>query len=132
MTANRSLTIHPSSESLTPGGAVVLRASYCRACDRWEFPVRTYCPTCDAEPAEAALSGTAEVIGHSAVLHQPPGALIDAPYPVALASFPEGVAVLGVVENAQVGEVSIGDRVETVARLVGDSIEYAFRTRRSS
>ncbi|MCK5892605.1 OB-fold domain-containing protein [Aeromicrobium sp.] len=129
---NRSGTIHAGGDLLSPGSAVRLNASFCRDCDRWEFPARTYCPTCDQEPTTGPLSPTAEVIGHSAVLHQPPGSLIDAPYPVALASFPEGVAVLGVVEDAEVGEVAIGDQVETVARLVGDSIEYAFRSRRSS
>ena len=73
------------------------------------------------------LSSSATIRGFSAVLHQPPGALVQAPYAVALAAFPEGVAVLGTVDGQDYRALSIGDAVTTVAKEVGASIEYAYR-----
>ena len=123
---NVSGTLHESSGSLEPGSTVRLRASHCPDCDRWEFPGRVYCPACPGKPRVEALSETAEIIGFSAVLHQPPGALVQAPYSVALAAFPEGVAVLGTVGGVAYDQLSIGDRVTTVATVVGGSIEYSY------
>lgn len=124
---NTSGTLHDSSGLLEPGRAVRLKSSHCVGCDRWEFPARSYCPTCGQTPAIEPLSGTAEIVGFSAVLHQPPGSLVEAPYAVALAAFPEGVAVLGTVEGADHRELRIGEAVSTVARQVGGSIEYTYR-----
>jgi uncharacterized OB-fold protein len=111
---------------LRPGELVRLRASNCPACARWEFPALTYCPGCDGRPESSALSEQATVIGVTAVLHPPPGALVEVPYTVALAAFPEGVAVLGVV-TAALGDVPLGQRVETVAMLIGERVGYGFQ-----
>jgi len=123
---NASGMLHESSGTLEPGSPVRLKASHCAACVRWEFPARSYCPTCGLAPTVKPLSETAHVIGFSAVLHQPPGALIQAPYAVALAAFPEGVAVLGTVPGVDHADLMIGDSVSTVAVQVGNSIEYAY------
>jgi uncharacterized OB-fold protein len=48
------------------------------------------------------------------------------PYTVALAAFPEGVAVLGVV-TAALDDVPLGQRVETVAMLIGERLGYGFQ-----
>jgi uncharacterized OB-fold protein len=111
---------------LVPGELVRLRASHCLACERWEFPALTYCPGCEGRPESSALSAQATVVGVTAVLHPPPGALIEVPYTVALAAFPEGVAVLGVV-TADLADVPLGQRVETVAILVGERAGYGFQ-----
>ena len=111
---------------LEPGKVVGLRASHCPACARWEFPALAYCPGCDGRAEPSALSAQATVIGVTAVLHPPPGALVPVPYTVALAAFPEGVAVLGVV-TAALDDVPLGQRVETVAMLIGERLGYGFQ-----
>jgi uncharacterized protein len=109
-----------------PGDVVRLRASYCVSCDRWEFPARSYCPTCSASPEERPLSSEAKVALTTAVLHQPPGALVEAPYTVALAEFPEGISIMGVVSDRAFEDVRIGQPLTTVAVQVGNSLGYAF------
>lgn len=108
------------------GDIVQLRASYCSECERWEFPARSYCPTCSATPVERPLGSEATVALCSAVLHQPPGALIEAPYTVALAAFPEGISIMGVVSDLAFDEIRIGQPLTTVAVALGDSLGYAF------
>jgi uncharacterized OB-fold protein len=127
MRISKSGMLHASSGSLQPGNQVFLKASFCGTCDRHEFPARAYCPTCDAHPVEVALSGRATIAGFSAVLHQPPGGMIETPYAIALAEFPEGVAILGTVQGADYRDLAIGDVVETVAREIGNSVEYTYR-----
>lgn len=111
----------------TPGSSVLLIASYCAACDRWEFPSRDYCATCNVKPVEAPLSDQAQVEFVTAVLHQPPGALVQAPYAVVLAGFPEGVSVMGVVADLDYEQIAPGDRVRVVAAQTGECIGYQFR-----
>ena len=59
--------------------------------------------------------------------HPPPGGLVPVPYAVAVADFPEGISILGLVSNAGTAEeLELGDEVQTVAAQVGDKIGYAF------
>lgn len=110
-----------------PGAPLQLRGSHCVACQRWEFPARSYCPTCDAAVTHAGLSASGRVAGLTAVLHAPPDVQIDVPYTVALVDFPEGISVLGVVPGLRFDEIEIGDPVSTVAMTVGTDIGYGFR-----
>jgi uncharacterized OB-fold protein len=110
-----------------PGAPVELAASYCEQCTRWEFPTRRYCPTCDADPVERPLSGEAVVEFVTAVLHQPPGALIEAPYAVVLARFAEGVSIMGVISDAAYEVIAPGDRVVPIAVQTGTAIGFQFK-----
>lgn len=106
---------------------VQLAASHCESCDRWEFPARTYCPTCDNEPVPSALSSQGKVQGFTAVMHAPPGGLIETPYVVALVELPERISVMSAMPGFALEDIAIGDRVETVSLLVGESLEYVVR-----
>jgi uncharacterized OB-fold protein len=119
-------TLFEPGADVIPDAPLRLRASHCSACGRWEFPARTYCPGCDGEVNDDALSATATVAGVTAVLHAPPGGQIDTPYTVALSTFPEGVSVLGVV-LAPFDQVAIGQGIETVGMAVGERVGYGFR-----
>jgi uncharacterized protein len=103
------------------GQEALLRASSCPDCGRWEFPHRDYCPGCGSrDVVEGSLGPRARVVGTTAVLHPPPGALVETPYTVALAAFPEGVSVLGVVMDRGFDDVPLGvDVVTTVVELDG-------------
>lgn len=110
------------------GEDALLRASRCSGCGRWEFPLRDYCPGCgSADVEERPLGPRARVVGTSAVLHPAPGSLVAAPYTVALAAFPEGISVLGVVEGTAFEDVALGaDVVATVVDLEG-RLGYQYR-----
>jgi uncharacterized OB-fold protein len=129
-----------AAELFTPGAApepgqpVRLRASRCQACGRWEFPARDYCPRCDEDAAGHGphgevvadqLSSEAVVSGFTAILHAPPGALIQTPYTVVLAAHPEGVSVIGVL-LAGFDEVTAGQAVHTVGLQVGDRVGFGY------
>ena len=94
---------------VTDDGALL--ASTCSACGRPEFPARATCPACGADSVTAALPRTATLVGHTAVLHQPPGAKVEAPYAVGVARFPNGLAVMG---RLLVDEPIVGEAVATV------------------
>jgi uncharacterized OB-fold protein len=116
-----------AGQLLADGAPVRLRASRCATCDRHEFPARDYCPSCGGPSEEAQLSSDAAVIGVTAVNHAPPGALLPVPYTVAVAAFPEGVAVLGVVPGASIADLRLGDRVRSVGMLVGEAVAYGWQ-----
>ncbi|CAB5037968.1 unannotated protein [freshwater metagenome] len=109
------------------GELVRLRASYCEACDRWEFPVRDYCPTCPAPVVVAALPGPARVVGFTAVMHAPPGSLVAVPYVLAVAAFLGGISIMGVVDNVELGDLEVGVLVDVIAAARGDIACYAYR-----
>jgi uncharacterized protein len=110
------------------GDDASLRASHCLSCGRWEFPYRDYCPGCGSQSvSDGALSSRARVIGTTAVLHQPPGALVEAPYTVALAAFPEGVSVLGLVQDVPFEDVPIDAEVVATVVELGGRLGYQYR-----
>ena len=110
---------------MTTDGALL--ASTCTACGRPEFPARATCPACGAEASTAPLPTAATLAGFSAVLHQPPGAKVEAPYPVGVARFPNGLAVMGLLLGA-VDDAHIGMPVETVTHEPYEgATTYAFR-----
>lgn len=112
----------------SPGDPVALGASHCGACDRWEFPALAACPACGRSMEDSTLSSNARIVGFTAVLHPPPGAEVDVPYVVAVATFPERISVLGVVVDATIDHVALGDTVTTIAVDVGGRLGYGYRT----
>jgi uncharacterized OB-fold protein len=57
--------------------------------------------------APVELRGPARLRVKTAVLAQPPGSLVQAPYDVGVAEFPDGICVLGLLA----GETAAGDAV---------------------
>lgn len=115
-----------ADQVIEPGRPVHLGASRCPTCGRHEFPARESCPVCRSVTSPAALSTDGVVIGVTAVNHPAPGAMIEAPYVVAVGSVPEGVAILGVMLDVELAMVRIGDRVRSVAIRVGDAVGYGW------
>lgn len=106
------------------GETTSLLACTCPSCGRTEFPRRASCPACgtDANPVE--LSGPARLRVSSAVLAQPPGSRVEAPYGVGVAEFPEGICVIGLLQ----GEAAVGATVEVVVHEpYPDGRIFAFR-----
>ena len=114
-------------ETVDPGTTVQLTSSWCPPCDRYEFPFRASCPGCGGETESRSLSSQAILTGFTAVNHALPGALVEAPYVVAIAAFPEGISILGTVVGAEYGELSLGGRVRTVAVDVGGNVGYGYQ-----
>jgi uncharacterized OB-fold protein len=77
---------------------------------------------------DAAFGPRAKVKLITSVEHQPPDALIDAPYVVIAAAFDEGISVLGVlVDDLGLNELRIGDDVEVVVTSIGEVFGYGYR-----
>lgn len=125
----------PSSEEQLWDPPVVgspnrLRASRCDGPGHIEFPALDRCPVCGAGTSAVALSGAARLGATTAVLHPPPGGQVDVPYVVGVAEFPEGISVIGLVDATELGAVSRGDVVDTVALEVAPGlVTYGFRPR---
>lgn len=111
----------------SPGAQLQLAASLCPTCDRADFPRRDACPACLGPVDDIVLTDSAVLSGFTSVLHPPPGALVQTPYHIGIAAFPEGVSVLGQLLVDSLDEVSIGDAVSVVATEVDGSATYAFR-----
>lgn len=114
-------------ERVAVGDVVVLSASYCGTCDRYEFPILTDCPECGGPATSAELSTSGTIESRTAVLHTPPGSLIEAPYAVVTASFPEGITVLSLLTDASYDEIAVGDKVDTVGVDIGGRVGFAFK-----
>ena len=76
---------------------------------------------------DVALSDEAVAAGFTAVSSAPPGGLVEVPYTVVAAAFPELVTILGVVSG---GPVDVGDPLRVVAMQVGDRIGFGFEPMR--
>ena len=121
-----------ASDVPAPGDVVALAASRCGGCGRHEFPARERCPVCGLEMTAVGLSTSPRVAGFTSVSHPPPGAVIDTPYVVVAAAFPEGLSILGPVPNATIDELAIGDTLDSIAIDVGGKVGYGFRIARDS
>lgn len=109
------------------GAEVQLAGSWCAACSRSEFPARMTCPRCGGEMARRPLSLEGAVVGHTAVLHQPPGAVLEAPYGVVAVRHEDGVTVLGTLVGGDLERIAIGDRARSVVIAVGDELGFGYR-----
>jgi uncharacterized OB-fold protein len=106
------------------GDSTELHAARCGQCERVCFPSRETCPACGAGTAAITLGGPARLRAHSAVLAQPPGALVQAPYEVGVAEFDEGLCVIGLMD----GPAERGDLVHpVVAEPYAGGLIFAFR-----
>ena len=112
-----------------PGAPSGLLASTCGSCGRVEFPRRESCPACGAAAAPTLLEGPARLRVSTAVLAQPPGSRVEAPYGVGVAEFPAGLCVIGLL----VGSPGAGTTVDVVVHepFEGGRI-FAFRERTGS
>jgi uncharacterized OB-fold protein len=75
---------------------------------------------------DGRLTERGTLTGFTAVLHQAPQSLLEAPYVVGVAAFPEGLSVLGVISGAGIDEVAVGDSVAVVSVPVGEKLGFAF------
>jgi uncharacterized OB-fold protein len=92
------------------GSPTALLGSACPRCGRAEFPRRTTCPACGAAADPILLEGPAVLTVSTAVLAQPPGSKVEAPYGVGVAEFVQGIRVIGLL----VDEPAIGATVDVV------------------
>lgn len=108
------------------GSPIHLLASRCDGCSRVHFPARPECPACGGSTCATPLQNQAELGGCTAVLHPPPGALVEVPYLVGVARFPEGISIMGLVVGVSETPPP-GSAVRTVATaLPGGHLAYAF------
>lgn len=119
--------IADSGAGADPGSALRLAASRCTACARVDFPRRTDCPACAATVDGIALGDGAVLAGSTSVLHPPPGSMVETPYHIGVAAFPEGISILGQLLVDALDEVQLGDPVDVVATEVDGTVTYAFR-----
>jgi uncharacterized OB-fold protein len=102
--SQESLSVHARLAPVTlfadaePGSRTVLFASRCPQCARTAFPRAAQCLACGAVTDAIELGGPARLDVRTAVLSQPPGALVNAPYEVGVATFAEaGISVIGLL-----------------------------------
>ena len=107
-----------------PGERTALRASTCPDCGRTAFPRVAECLACGGAAEPVLLAGQATLRALTSVTSQPPGALVQAPYDVGVAQFPEGICVIGLIDGAAVP----GATVTVVATSpYPDGLTFAFR-----
>lgn len=112
----------------TPGKTVALRASRCGACSLVAFPARSHCEGCGEEVDAIALSTRATLDAHTEVIHPPPDARVEVPYGVGLAVFPEGIAIVGLLDDELRQHARIGAAIETFAyEAYPGHITYGYR-----
>jgi uncharacterized OB-fold protein len=113
--------------AVTAGARIRLAASTCPSCGRVHFPAREQCPACGAATRATPLQSGAILGACTAVLHPPPGALVEVPYLIGVAQFPEGISIMGVVVGASETPPP-GTPVDTVATALPDGrLTYAYQ-----
>ena len=106
----------------TPGlGDGRLIATHCRSCGDYFFPRSFTChnPDCEGREVEdVPLSPTGKVATCSAMSYPPPPPYVAAadyePIPVVAVEMPEGITIIGMMEDCSPDEVHIGMDVKTV------------------
>jgi uncharacterized OB-fold protein len=123
--------VHPdllARNDATPGEVLALKASRCSACNLVAFPKRETCEQCGEPPIEIELSTRATLIAHTEVIHPPPDALVEVPYGVGLVRFPEGISILGLLDDSLRQSAEIGVEVETFAHEAFEGgLTYGYR-----
>jgi uncharacterized OB-fold protein len=123
--------VHPdllARNDALPGEVLALRASRCSDCNLVAFPTRQTCEQCGTTPVEIELSTRATLIAHTEVIHPPPDALVEVPYGVGLVRFPEGISILGLLEDGLRQTAEIGLEVETFAHEAFEGgLTYGYR-----
>jgi uncharacterized OB-fold protein len=117
-----------ATDDPTPGNTVALRASRCAACSLVAFPARTHCEGCGKEAEPIDLSTRATLSAHTEVIHPPPDAKVEVPYGVGLATFPEGVSIMGLLDDELRQTAKIGAAIETFAyEAYPGTVTYGYR-----
>jgi len=105
-----------------------LAATACERCHRQYFPAVAACPTCGGNCDERLLGPAATLHRATAVLHAPPGGMVEVPYRVGLGLFDEGLCILGLLLGVGEAAPPVGAPLEVVThRLVEEVFTYAFR-----
>ncbi len=121
MTADARFRFEPAGVD----GRTRLAASRCPDCVRVHFPAAQQCPACGAATVALWLTGPAKVVFATEILNQPPDSLVVAPYSIGVAEFPEGLRVIGLLEEPA---PKLGDSVvPVVVQPAVDLIAFAFR-----
>lgn len=127
-----SLELFAPGQRLEVGSPVHLLASRCPRCGRHEFPSRAECPACGDSSESVGLSTDAVIARFTSVNHSPPGGQLPVPYIVAAASFPEGVTILGPMQDVSYDAISVGDSVRTIGITVGERIGFGWKLSRTT
>ena len=117
-----------ADDAASPGSTTALLASRCEACDLVAFPRRDHCERCGDGVESIRLSTRATLIAHTEVIHPPPDAKVEVPYGVGLVRFPEGISILGLLDDALRQDVTVGIEVETFAHEAFEGgLTYGYR-----
>jgi uncharacterized OB-fold protein len=125
--------LFPSADAwIEEGGQVHLVGGRCATCRKVAFPRRATCDECGhvGEPEPVRLSRSGRLYSFSEVHTAPAG--FPTPYTIGYVDLPEGVRVLGQIENPA-GELGIDEPVEVVLgtiRTLPDGqpvVSYKFR-----
>jgi uncharacterized OB-fold protein len=119
--------IMESDGEASPGDTVHLAAGSCTSCRRYEFPRRDSCPDCGAPCEPVRLSPEATVGAWTTVFSAPPGGATEPPYIVVVGRFPEGLSVLGLLDEPADAPLEKGDQLVTVALPIGEKLGFGFR-----
>jgi uncharacterized OB-fold protein len=101
-------------------------ATHCKSCGDYFFPRTFTChnPDCEGKDVEdVALSPTGKVSTYSDMSYPPPPPFVVkkedwVPTPVVAVEMPEGINIIGMMEDCTPEEVSIGMKVKTVIRVL--------------
>ena len=109
-----------------PGVDGQIIATHCRSCGDYFFPRSFTChnPECEEKDVEdVPLSPTGIVDTYSDMSYPPPPPYVVkkedwAPTPVVSVKMPEGIHIIGMMDDCTPEEVSIGMEVQTVIRVL--------------
>jgi uncharacterized OB-fold protein len=107
------------------GQPTQLAASRCPHCARVQFPSTASCPACSLPSDDLWLAGPAKLVFATKILAEPPDSLVAAPYGVGVAEFPEGIRVIGLLDDPP---PAVGDAVVPVVHQPAvNLVTFAFR-----
>jgi uncharacterized OB-fold protein len=118
---------HSAGDATGDVGSVGLRTSCCPACQYPAFPAEVTCSRCGEPSAEVILEEAGTVLAVTTVRHQPPRALVEVPYEIAMVAYPNGLAIFGLVSK-EAGGIGRGDRVALAAVPMSDGrLTFGYR-----
>ena len=96
----------------------------CGNCQKVYFPPRDICPKCRrasmGKMEKLKLSGKGTVVSYSVVHEGLPAFQMQIPYTMAIIELEEGTRITGQIVDCCDGKVTIGSKVETVFRKLGE------------
>lgn len=113
-------------------GAVWLRASRCRECERFAFPAREYCPRCRRPSTDGVRIGHGAKLFSFTVCNTAPRGW-RAPYLQAYVQLPEDIRVFTLIADEvapAISSLAVGMEMEPVAEaLHGESRRLTYKYR---